>query len=155
VVALEQISYLGLVLHESSAAPSGARALEVLVQAAFGAGVRSFAPEGAFDRWITRARVAAEQSGAVAAPTEDAVVAALRTLAEGKHSFAEMRETSIVDVMRASLGHEAAMRIDRLAPERVVLRSGRNAEVHYEAGKPAWIASYLQDFFGTLTTPKI
>lgn len=28
-------------------------------------------------------------------------------------------------------------------------------KVHYEAGKPPWIASRLQDFFGMRETPKI
>ena len=44
-------------------------------------------------------------------------------------------------------------RIDELAPERITLASTRSARVEYEEGKPPWVASYLQDFLGTKTSP--
>ena len=39
-------------------------------------------------------------------------------------------------------------RIEELAPEKVTLASGRVARIDYEDGKPPWVESYLQDFFG-------
>ncbi|HMJ12432.1 MAG TPA: ATP-dependent helicase HrpB [Polyangiaceae bacterium] len=41
------------------------------------------------------------------------------------------------------------------APERLQLPGGRSVEVHYESGKPPWIASRLQDFFGMQKTPRV
>jgi ATP-dependent helicase HrpB len=35
------------------------------------------------------------------------------------------------------------------------LPGGREVKVHYEAGKPPWIESRLQDFFGVRETPRI
>ena len=35
------------------------------------------------------------------------------------------------------------------------LPAGRWVQVHYESGKPPWIESRLQDFFGMLETPRI
>ena len=35
------------------------------------------------------------------------------------------------------------------------LASGRSVRVEYEDGKPPYIESYLQDFFGTKTIPKV
>ena len=32
---------------------------------------------------------------------------------------------------------------------------GRQVKVHYETGKPPWIESRLQDFFGVRETPRI
>jgi ATP-dependent helicase HrpB len=46
-------------------------------------------------------------------------------------------------------------RLDQLAPERIELLGGRQVKVHYETGKPPWIESRLQDFFGVRETPRI
>jgi ATP-dependent helicase HrpB len=35
------------------------------------------------------------------------------------------------------------------------LPGGRNAEIHYEAGKPPWLESRLQDFFGMKESPRV
>jgi ATP-dependent helicase HrpB len=42
-----------------------------------------------------------------------------------------------------------------MAPERVLLKDGRQARVNYEADQPPWIASRLQDFFGLTQTPRV
>ena len=38
---------------------------------------------------------------------------------------------------------------------RLRLPAGREVTVHYEPGKPPWIESRLQDFFGVAQTPRI
>ena len=45
--------------------------------------------------------------------------------------------------------------LNEIAPARIRLPSGRETKVHYEPGKPPWIASRLQDFFGMRETPRI
>ena len=45
--------------------------------------------------------------------------------------------------------------LNEIAPTRVRLPNGRQTKVNYEAGKPPWIASRLQDFFGLRETPRI
>lgn len=42
-----------------------------------------------------------------------------------------------------------------MTPEHIVLSHGRRCQIHYESGRPPWIASRLQDFFGQITTPTI
>ena len=49
----------------------------------------------------------------------------------------------------------ALARLDEIAPARLRLPGGRQVRVHYESGKPPWIASRLQDFFGMRATPVI
>jgi ATP-dependent helicase HrpB len=88
---------------------------------------------------------------ALAAPDEEA---ALREACSGRASFAEIDGPSIVATLRAQLG-ESGRLLDRLAPERLALPSGRQTRVHYEPGKPPWIASRLQDFFGLAETPRV
>jgi len=46
-------------------------------------------------------------------------------------------------------------RLNEIAPARIRLQNGRQTKVHYERGKPPWIASRLQDFFGMRDTPRI
>jgi ATP-dependent helicase HrpB len=45
--------------------------------------------------------------------------------------------------------------LNQVAPSRIRLPGGRQTTVHYDAGKPPWIASRLQDFFGMRETPRI
>jgi ATP-dependent helicase HrpB len=46
-------------------------------------------------------------------------------------------------------------RLEQAAPAQIKLPGGRQVKVHYEPGKPPWIESRLQDFFGMHETPRI
>jgi ATP-dependent helicase HrpB len=45
--------------------------------------------------------------------------------------------------------------MEQFAPDRLRLPGGREVKIHYEAGKPPWIESRLQDFFGVKESPRI
>jgi hypothetical protein len=45
--------------------------------------------------------------------------------------------------------------LNEVAPLSIRLRNGRQTKVHYERGRPPWISSRLQDFFGMKETPRI
>jgi ATP-dependent helicase HrpB len=45
--------------------------------------------------------------------------------------------------------------LERFAPSSVVLKSGRRVKIQYESGKPPWMESRIQDFFGMKETPKV
>jgi ATP-dependent helicase HrpB len=76
------------------------------------------------------------------------VEASLRALCRGRSSFAELAGARLLDALRPP-------HLDRLAPERIPLPGGRQVKVHYETGKPPWIESRLQDFFGVRETPRL
>jgi ATP-dependent helicase HrpB len=76
------------------------------------------------------------------------VAAGLTKLCQGRISFAELADADLLAVLRPS-------GIERIAPERMRLSGGREVKVHYEPGKPPWIESRLQDFFGVKETPRI
>jgi ATP-dependent helicase HrpB len=133
--------------------PDDPAVAELLFQQASRArGARAFAPAGALDRWIARVRFAAAQDAKIAAPSDDDVLAALRELCAGKTSLRELEGADLLEALRARTGSYG--RIDELAPERITLANGRSARVEYEAGKPPWVESFLQDFIGTRTSPR-
>lgn len=124
---------------------------DLLFERAKSKGARAFAPEGELDRWLARVRFAATQDPELAAPSDADVLATLRELATGKKSFRELHEANLLETLRAKVGKWA--RIDALAPERITLANGRTAKVQYEAGKPPFLESFLQDFIGTKNVP--
>ncbi len=124
---------------------------DLLFDRARARGARSFAPEGTLDRWLARVRFAATQDPKINAPSDADVLATLRELCAGKKSFRELEDANLLEVLRAKTGSFG--RIDELAPERITLASTRSTRVEYEDGKPPWVASYLQDFIGTKTSP--
>jgi len=73
-------------------------------------------------------------------------------LCQGLKSFAELKTAakSIVGKLERRAG-----RLGEFAPDHIRLPSGRQAKIHYESGKPPWVASRLQDFFGMRETPRI
>jgi ATP-dependent RNA helicase HrpB len=155
VEAKSKMTYDGLVLAESPAPSDDADVARALADAAFARGPRAFAPEGALDRWLARARFAASVDKSLAAPGDDDVRAALLDACSGKRSFSELREVSLLDVLKARVDPAHLARIDLYAPERLTLASGRSAKIEYDPGKPPWLESYLQDFCGTKTSPTV
>jgi ATP-dependent helicase HrpB len=76
-------------------------------------------------------------------------------LCEGKRSFAELGSISLVEAVVGTLSNKQRALLSRETPERICLKTGRSVPIHYEPGKPPWIESRLQDFFGTTDTPRI
>ncbi len=83
-----------------------------------------------------------------------AVHAVMRTLCDGRRSFAELRRADLLGTLLATLG-PARDRLERLAPAAVALGGGRRVAVHYEHDRAPWVESRLQDFFGALRGPAI
>jgi len=155
VMQISQLVYDGLVLEESTTPmAAGPLATDALVVAALAKGARSFAPPDELDALLSRARFAREVDGSMPELGDDAVRAALVAMCEGATTLGEVRAGSLVHSLRATLGASAG-KLERLAPERVTLAAGRSVKVNYEPGKPPWIASRLQDFFGMKRTPAV
>jgi ATP-dependent helicase HrpB len=108
----------------------------------------------ALDGWLARARFAASVDPSVSAPDDAAVRNAIGVLCEGRCTFGELRDAGLLDTLRRSLGSRA-QEVDRLAPERIQLKSGRGVLVRYSAGRAPSIESRLQDFFGQSEGPRI
>ncbi len=86
---------------------------------------------------------------------EEAQRALLRRACEGLRSFQELREVGLLELALNELAPAQRSLLERLAPEGLRLPGGRRVAIHYEAGKPPWIESRLQDFFGLAEGPKV
>jgi ATP-dependent helicase HrpB len=156
VEATERLLYEDLVLEETRAPrPDPARVAARLADAALARGARSFAPDGALDRLLARLTFAATHAAepGLAVPSEADLAAALRDAAAGRRSFAELRDADLPGALLARLDPKARAALERLAPDRVTLPGGRGVRISYETGKPPWIESRLQDFFGMAQGP--
>lgn len=79
----------------------------------------------------------------------------LQSICENKSSFAEVARKDLTEYLREMIAEKTFRLLREYAPEQIELRSGRKVQVHYESGKPPWIASRMQDFFGMASTPTI
>lgn len=157
VESRSRLLYDRLVLSEGAGPRDPAREAAVLAQAAREVGIAQFVDPEALAALQVRLALAAEHFPDMDAPALDAGVLEgfLTRCCAGKRSFRELREESLLDRLRAEIIGPAALRLDKLFPERIELACGRRVRVHYAPGAPPWIESRLQDFFGLSTTPSI
>ncbi len=138
---VEQVTalvYDQLVIEETRApAAPGEEASRLLAQKALEAGIGRFADRDAVEQVRSRAAF-----GGITIDVDAVLVAQCH----GRTSFAELEEADLLKAIRP--GH-----IQQAAPERLKLPGGREVKVHYEPGKPPWIESRLQDFFGMREYP--
>ncbi len=86
---------------------------------------------------------------------ESLLGAAIDALAVGKRSFAELRKADLSDALRSRLTRRQLQALDREAPERLRLPSGREVRLTYERGRAPVLAARIQELFGLTATPRI
>lgn len=79
----------------------------------------------------------------------------LRSIARGHRDFAEIRKKDLRHYIEQMLSPEARHALRAQAPLSIQIGCNRSAAVRYEEGQAPWVASRLQDFFGTPETPRI
>jgi ATP-dependent helicase HrpB len=147
VEAVSALLYDELVIQESrGAAPNAEAAAELLTQKALEAGIDRLVDKEAVDEFVARVQFAGFE------PPD--IPQALKDLCLGLRSFNELKNAA-ADLVSLLEQKMVARRLEQIAPTRVRLPNGRQTKVHYDAGKPPWIASRLQDFFGMRETPRI
>ena len=86
---------------------------------------------------------------------DELLARAIESLAVGKRSFAELRAEDLMRALRTQLSPRQLHALDREAPERLRLPSGRLVRLAYERDKPPSLAARIQDLFGLATTPRV
>jgi ATP-dependent helicase HrpB len=147
VEAVSALLYDELIIQESrGAAPDAEAAARLLAQKALEAGIDRFLDQELLNEFVTRVEFAGFDPPDLPRALED--------LCLGLRSFTELKSAAanLIPTLERTM---TAQRLDELAPARIRLPNGRHTRVHYDLGKPPWIASRLQDFFGMRETPRI
>jgi ATP-dependent helicase HrpB len=147
VEAVSALLYDDLVIQESRGSlPDAEAAAELLAEKALEAGIDRFVDRQALDEFMARVEFAGFE------PPD--IPEALHDVCLGLRSFSELKSAAarFIPALQQKLG---GRQLDEIAPPRLRLAKGRETKVHYEPGKPPWIASRLQDFFGMQETPRI
>jgi len=142
---------------ERGPAPPSAEAARLLFEAAKSRGLFNSLSSDGWAALVARLALLREHFPDAGLPevTTSLDDAAAQRLCEGRVSFAQLRELDPARELRQSLGPAAERLLASETPESFRLPGGKNAEIHYEAGKPPWLESRLQDFFGMKATPRV
>jgi ATP-dependent helicase HrpB len=153
---VSRILYGDFAIDEDDAVVDRSRSGPVLATAAAAVGIERFV--SADDLAQLRARVAFVSQtfpdSGVMPIDDDAVGRALVAACEGLVSFEELRGANLLAAIRREVGTEQRF-VDEVAPSHIALPKRRRVPVHYEADRPPWIESRLQDFFGMTDGPTV
>ena len=157
VERVTRLAYGAVVLEETrKPAEPSPEASRLLAEAAL-AGGWSPGEDGGFETLAVRLDLLREAFPEAGVPPAEAT--GLRQLVvdacEGRISLAQLREADLRAGWLGRLPPEVARLLRTETPERVRLGGGREVPIHYEPGKPPWIESRLQDFFGASTGPAL
>ncbi|HXJ42963.1 MAG TPA: ATP-dependent helicase HrpB [Bryobacteraceae bacterium] len=154
VESVSAMLYDTLVIDETRGAmPDPEAAATLLASKVIEAGLERFVDPAELALFHARVEFAAQHSSME--PLEGAVtIRAIEELCYGLRSFAEFSKASdnLLPTLERSLNSAL---LEQIAPNRLRLPSGRVTKVNYETGKPPWVASRLQDFFGMTETPRV
>jgi ATP-dependent helicase HrpB len=153
-----QLCWGAVVLDQSErAAPPSEAAAALLERAALAQQANLFTKKDDLDGLVGRCALLAEAlPGSVFERVASSGARELIALAcRDKTSLAELRDVDFRELVLAELGPAERARLDREAPEHVVLGGGRRVRVQYVPGQAPWIESRLQDFFGMKEGPRI
>jgi len=162
VEVVERMMYDQLAISENrSNTAGGEEAARVLAEAALVAGLQRFVEPETATNFLARVEFVAKAFPESSTPVlnDEDVREALVALCDGLKSFAELRAAAcggaLIEALRRRLSAEQQRLLDKMAPEFVAIAGRRRVRVNYETGKPPWIESRLQDFFGMKTGPAI
>jgi ATP-dependent helicase HrpB len=157
VERITRLAYGAVVLEETRRpAPPSPEASRLLAEAALASGF-SAGDDGGFTTLALRLDLLREAFPDAGVPPADStgIRQAVIDACEGRTSLAELREADLRGGWLGRLPPQVAQLLRTETPERVRLGGGREVPIHYEADKPPWIESRLQDFFGASTGPML
>jgi ATP-dependent helicase HrpB len=153
-----QLCWGAVVLDQSERpAPPGAAAATLLERAAVAQQATLFTGKDDLDELLGRCALLAEAAPGSAFERVTGVGARelIALACRDKTSLAELRDVDFRELILGELPASERARLDREAPEHVVLEARRRVRVHYTKGQPPWIESRLQDFFGMKEGPSV
>ena len=158
VERVTRLTYGSVSLEETrQPAPASPETSALLAEHALAEGPQRFADPERLTNWQCRVETLRTGYPEANFPTVDAAFLkdALRALCEGLRSFKELEEASLLDVLQSRLTAQQAQLLAKEAPSQLTLPGGRVLKITYEPGKPPWVESRLQDFFGMVKGPMV
>lgn len=159
VVSRRRVCCEGLVLEETPAAlPDGEEVARVLAGAAADHLDRVLPPsDSPAGRFLIRLRCLGDWMPELNWPPLDelALKALLPDLCWGCRSFEDLRRGPWKGILESKLSAVQRQLVEREAPERIPIPSGRQASLTYEVGRPPVLAVRIQEMFGLEDTPRV
>nr|MBA2690854.1 ATP-dependent helicase HrpB [Burkholderiales bacterium] len=165
---LEKVEVRSRLMYEklviSDAAPSAQlgpaeqkAAEQLLKQKCMAAGLEAFIDKDQLAEWTQRLAFAREHLPKLEFPEFGQVFLEtfFESLCEGRIRFQEIRDAQPFEYLKLALTQEQRSALDKMAPSSLPLPGGRRLAIHYETGKPPWVSSRMQDFFGMRDSPKL
>jgi len=147
VESVSSLMYDDLVIQESrDTVPDVEAAAELLARKALEVGIERFVDGDTLKHFIARVEFAGLE--------KPDVPQTLRDVCSGLRSFAELKSAALAFVPMLEQKTDSRL-LQQLAPPGIRLQNGRQTKIHYESGKPPWISSRMQDFFGMRETPRV
>jgi ATP-dependent helicase HrpB len=147
VESVSALMYDELVLQESrDMTPDEKAVADLLARKAIEVGIERFIDKGELEHLKARVDFAGLE--------QPDIEQGLRDLCFGLRSFVELKNAvrNFVSMLERKMDEKL---LREIAPTSIRLQNGRQTKIHYETGKPPWIASRLQDFFGMRETPRV
>lgn len=158
VVRASRIAVGSVVLEEEKTpAPPSEAASALLLAAARSKGRGAFDTQDRFSALERRLALLREHVPELGLPETDEKLfdRVLESACRGRTKLSELAEVDFGESILAELSPEQRAALHRETPEAVTLPGGRTVPIHYDADRPPWIESRLQDFFGMIRTPSL
>ncbi|HEX7375654.1 MAG TPA: ATP-dependent helicase C-terminal domain-containing protein, partial [Pirellulales bacterium] len=86
---------------------------------------------------------------------EDSLLGVLPLLCAGRQSFDELRRAPVAPALTSMLTPAQLAALEREAPRRMYVPSGRTLPLEYAGGRPPILAVKIQEMFGMPETPRV
>ena len=158
VEAVRRMAYEQLIIEEKSdRGPDPDRVAHVLFAAAKAKGIETFDPDGKLQPWLARVAFLRRHCPELDLPLLDdsTLDGWLREYCAGKRSLKDLAAGKPVAFFESKLKDSRKSALEKWAPRRIELASGRKLKITYPADAEPYGASRLQDFFGMTRTPTL
>ncbi|HWB11378.1 MAG TPA: ATP-dependent helicase HrpB [Pirellulales bacterium] len=158
VVAVRRTRLEDLVLDEAmTSLPAGFDPAPLLAQAASESLERTLSLDEEATTFINRIRFLRLAMPELELPElgDDPLRRLLPWLSIGRQSFDELRRAPVLPALKAMLTPSQLAALEREAPQRLRVPSGRELALRYESGQPPILEVKIQEMFGLRETPRV
>jgi ATP-dependent helicase HrpB len=113
--------------------------------------------DNSIDEWINRVLWVGETFPEKDLPkfSDDDKHLVIHALCEGAHRYSQVKEKPVLPFLQELLAPSDIYFIESMAPQSVMLHSGRKMKLTYTPGKPPHGRTRIQDLFGQTQTPAV